>query len=142
MATFMDTGTDVDSHVAIIGASLLDNNLELAILSKMRPLPRDIKDRIFDGYGPLSTFAGKIDIAFALEIIPREFYGALKTINKVRVKFAHSMKYLTFQDPEISALIDPLLGLDLTPVDRRNGYLHKIAELAGSLEMISKSPTK
>src|SRR5215469_7700297 len=36
----------------------------------MRPLSRDMKDRLFDGYGPLANFAAKIDLAFALEILP------------------------------------------------------------------------
>jgi hypothetical protein len=65
--------TFTDSHHALIEASALDNAVELALLTKMRRLSRDMKDKIFDGYGPLSTFAGKIDIAYALEIIPKEF---------------------------------------------------------------------
>jgi DNA-binding MltR family transcriptional regulator len=136
--TFDVAITFTDSHHAIIWASILDNALELAILTKMHHLSRDIKDRIFDGYGPLSNFAAKIAIAYALEIIPRELYDSLRIINKVRVRFAHSKHFLSFQDPEISAIIDSLPSLDLAIADRKERYLKKIGEIKAYLEGITK----
>jgi DNA-binding MltR family transcriptional regulator len=137
----LKSGIDVlaDSHHAIIEASALDNALELALLSKMRRLNSDLKEKIFDGYGPLSNFAGKIDIAYALEIIPHDFYDSLRKINRVRVKFAHPKKFLSFQDPEISAIIDSLPNLDLTIANRKERYLKKIGELKAYLERITKN---
>ena len=131
-----------DSHLAIIWASALDKNLEIALLTKMNPLSRDIKDRTFDGYGPPSNFSAKIDISYALGIFPREFYDALRKINRVRVKFAHSIKVLTFQDPEISAIIDSIPRLDLTIIDRKVKYLKKMDEIDTYLKMIiNAAPT-
>lgn len=49
--------TFTDAHSIIIGATELDSALETALLTKLRPLSRDMKDKIFDGYGPLSNFA-------------------------------------------------------------------------------------
>ena len=46
-----------DARIAIYGASELDNALELILLGKMRSLGRNLKDQLFDGYGPLSTFS-------------------------------------------------------------------------------------
>jgi hypothetical protein len=94
-----------DAHFAIYCASELDNALELILLSKMRTLNRDLKDHLFDGYGPLSTFSAKIDISYALQLIPQDVYKSLKTINKIRNKFAHTRTYLNFDDHEISQLI-------------------------------------
>jgi hypothetical protein len=131
--------TLADSYHAIIAASSLDNALELALLSKMRRLNSDMKVRIFEGYGPLSTFAGKIDIAYALEIIPHEFFESLRKINKVRVKFAHPKTFLTFEEPEISVIIDSLPNLDLTIANRRERYVKKIGELKAYLERITKN---
>jgi DNA-binding MltR family transcriptional regulator len=128
-----------DSHHAIIWASELDNALELALLSKMRRLNSDMKEKIFDGYGPLSNFAGKIDIAYALEIVSNDFYDSLRKINKVRVKFAHPKKFLSFEDTEISAIIDSLPNLDLTIANRKQRYLKKIAELKSYLEQIAEN---
>jgi DNA-binding MltR family transcriptional regulator len=131
--------TFTDAHHAIIWASTLDNALCLAILTKMRHLSRDMKDRIFDGYGPLSTFAAKIDIAYALEIIPQEFYDSLRIINRVRVRFAHSKHFLSFQDPDISAMIDSLPSLDLAIADRQERYLKKIRDLTAHSERLTKN---
>jgi DNA-binding MltR family transcriptional regulator len=121
--------TLTDSHHAIIAAAELDNALQLAILAKMCRLSSDMKERIFDGYGPLNNFAAKIDIAYALGIIPHEFYESLRKINKIRVKFAHSKTFLNFQYHEISAIIDSLPNLDLTIADRKGRFLKKIGEL-------------
>jgi DNA-binding MltR family transcriptional regulator len=129
--------TSTHSHIIIIGAAALDNALELALLTKMRHLNRDMKDRIFDGYGPLSSFAAKIDIAYALQIIPHEFYDSLRIINRIRVKFAHSKQFLSFKDHEISAMIDSLPSLDLAISERKDRLLKKIAELKTHLEGLS-----
>jgi DNA-binding MltR family transcriptional regulator len=129
--------TSTHSHITIMGATGLDNALELAILTKMRNLGRDMKDRIFDGYGPLSSFAAKIDVAYALQIIPQEFYDSLRIINRIRVKFAHSKQFLSFQDNEISSMIDSLPSLDLTIADRKDRFVKIIAELKTHLEGLS-----
>ena len=60
--------TMVDAHYAIAGTAALDNSLRAALLTKMRPLSRHMRDRLFEGYGPLATVAAKIDLAFAMEI--------------------------------------------------------------------------
>ena len=102
-----------DAQVAIVGATGLDEALEGALLTKMRPLSRDMKDRLFDGYGPLANFAAKIDLAFALEIITKDLYDVLRTVNNVRVAFAHSKRVKTFNDPDVSGLLRSL-GIDTT----------------------------
>jgi len=109
-----------DAQVAIVGATGLDEALEGALLTKMRPLSRDMKDRLFDGYGPLANFAAKIDLAFALEIITKDLYDVLRTVNNVRVAFAHSKRVQTFNDPHVSGLLRSL-GIDTTtPGTRQN----------------------
>ena len=77
--------TMVDAHYAIAGTAALDNSLRAALLTKMRPLSRHMRDRLFEGYGPLATVAAKIDLAFAMEIISKEIYDQLIKINKIRV---------------------------------------------------------
>jgi hypothetical protein len=103
--------TYLDAHVATVGAASLDLSLEGALLTKFRPLSNTMKTRLFDGggYAPLANFAPKIDMAYALEIIPKEMYDTLRLINKVRVSFAHSKKINTnFEDPAILALLKNL----------------------------------
>jgi DNA-binding MltR family transcriptional regulator len=114
--------TFTDAHSVIIGATQLDSALEEALLTKMCQLSRDMKDDIFDGHGPLNNFAAKILMAYALELISREFYHSLLKINKIRVSFAHSKTFMSFQDPEISKIIDSLPGLDLTIASRKERF--------------------
>jgi len=126
--------TSTHSHIVIMGAAALDNALELALLTKMCHLGRDMKDRIFEGYGPLSSFAAKIDIAYVLQIIPRDIYDSLRIVNRIRVRFAHSKQFLSFQDHEISAMIDSMPSLDLAIADRKDRFVKKLAELKTHLE--------
>jgi DNA-binding MltR family transcriptional regulator len=46
--------------------------------------------KLFEGFGPLSTFSAKIEFAFALGLLPRHVHTDLRTIKKVRNLFAHA----------------------------------------------------
>jgi hypothetical protein len=79
------------AHAGAVLAAAADLDIELrkAIESKMRPLNSDLKSRLFDGYGPLSTLSAKIDLAHALSITTPEIYRELRKIQNLRNKFAH-----------------------------------------------------
>jgi hypothetical protein len=49
--------------VAIVAAAIIDEQLLRALLTKMRPLSAKLRKRLFEGYGPLSSFAAKIDLS-------------------------------------------------------------------------------
>jgi DNA-binding MltR family transcriptional regulator len=128
-----------DAHHVIIGASQLDNALEAALLAKMRQLSRDARDKLFDGYGPLNTFSAKIDISYAFNIIDNETYTSLRAVNRIRNKFAHTEKYLGFNDQDISSLIDSLPGMDLTIDNKTVRFVTWINGLKSSLEAIANN---
>lgn len=65
-AGIRNLGNYVDAHIVIIGSAMRDESLGRALQNKMQLLSRELRDRTFDGYGPLSNFAAKIDIAYAL----------------------------------------------------------------------------
>lgn len=46
-------------------------------------------DELFNGYGPLSSFSGKINCAFAFKIIDESVHRDLDYIRKIRNHFAH-----------------------------------------------------
>lgn len=125
-----------DSHVAIIWASALDENLKLALLAKMQPLSRDIKDRIFDGYGPLSNFSAKIDVSYAIGLLPKEFYEVLRLFNKIRNKFAHATEVVHFQDKRISDLIDQIRHDESNVEDNKIILLNKLVEIETYLKFL------
>jgi len=118
----------VDVHYAIAGTAALDNSLRAALLSKMRPLSRAMRDRLFEGYGPLATVAAKIDLAYALEIIPKEIYDQLRKINKIRVTCAHSPELTTFSHPKIAPLLDTL-DLDTSIPELRTRFIAKLKQI-------------
>jgi DNA-binding MltR family transcriptional regulator len=117
-----------DSQVAILVAAKLEESLEEALLTKMQPINCEMKKRLFEGYGPLSGFSAKIDLAYALKIVPKVVYHTLMTIKKVRDIFVHRSEPTYFQTPEIAALLTRLkLDSKFTSIKAR--YAMKLVEL-------------
>jgi DNA-binding MltR family transcriptional regulator len=85
----------------LVTVSAVDRWLQAAILKKMIPMSKTMVAHIFDGYGPLSQIASKIDICYALRIIDAVMYEELKTLNKIRVKFAHSPVPVSLTDDDM-----------------------------------------
>jgi hypothetical protein len=74
---------------ALVASARLEAAVERGLLIKMRPLSKTRRANLFEGYGPLASFAGKIDIAYALGIFDDETYADLKVIKRIRNEFAH-----------------------------------------------------
>ena len=68
----------------------------------------ELENRIFCGYGPLSTLAGKLDIAYALGMYDQKTLKILRRIKKIRNKFAHSPKPVQFVDKDIADMCSTL----------------------------------
>jgi hypothetical protein len=101
-----DLWTKGHAGQALLASAILDQKLRTAILKKLKPgLSNNKQERIFDGFGPLSEFAAKIEIAYALGQINDEIYGKMRIIKDIRDKFAHSPKESTFFTGEIALLI-------------------------------------
>ena len=75
--------------IALTVGARLDAALERALLAKMRELSEAQRTNLFEGYGPLSSFAAKIDVAYALNIFDGALYADLIVIRKIRNAFAH-----------------------------------------------------
>lgn len=67
-----------DRAVVILAGSILENTLENYIQKKMVDSPS--VDKLFSGYAPLATFAAKIEVAFAIGLLPEHVYNDLKII--------------------------------------------------------------
>jgi hypothetical protein len=131
-ADIEELGYSFDAHLAITTAAALDGRLEKLLITEMTPINRELKDRLFTGYGALSGFAAKIDLAYALHLIPKSVYRELRTIKKIRDIFAHSMEFTSFKTPEIVALLSTL-GLDVGVASMKLQYMMKIGDLNGEL---------
>ena len=80
----------------------------------------DLQGRLFKGYGPLSTFAAKIDIACALGLYDEDIRKGLHVVREIRNGFAHEPRAITFDDPKISSLCEKL---DIEPVPEPNNMI-------------------
>ena len=67
----------------------IEYDLERCLIRKFRPLNARMKNRLFGAYGPISSFAAKIDMAYALGITADEVNLELNKIRKIRNLFAH-----------------------------------------------------
>lgn len=97
-----------ESGHALVIAGIIEDELQKLLLSSMRELSSNLAERLFDGYGPLSTFAGKIDVAFALDLIDESVHRDLRVIKDIRNRFAHTTQFAFFNSPEISKLCEKL----------------------------------
>ena len=86
---------------AIYMSQLVENILADELTSKMAIPSNTFKARIFEGYGPLSSFNAKIDIARALEIVDDETYNTLRILKSIRNEFAHPKSMPNFDDAAI-----------------------------------------
>lgn len=102
---------DQQTHAGLVmaAAAILELQLEHALLAQMRALPKDLRKRLFRGYGPLSTFAAKIDLSFALRIIDNKVLTELNKIKSIRNKFAHSESLYSLDQPPMLELFNSLI---------------------------------
>lgn len=94
---------DNDRACAVLCANILDDTLRDGIYLGLRHLNSDEYARLFENDGPLSTFSAKINMAYAMRVIERHDRRNLEIIRDVRNNFAHSLKHMTFQTPEVAA---------------------------------------
>jgi len=90
-----------DRACAIIVGAMLDHALERLLLSKMRELPKENRERLFFGTGPLGSFAGKIQVASAFNVIQPDTGEDLDIIRDIRNVFGHASHHVTFRNRSI-----------------------------------------
>jgi DNA-binding MltR family transcriptional regulator len=102
-----------DRGCVILGAALLADALEDLLRSFCRDRPEDVKatiDPLFEGYAPLSTFSARIQIAFALGILPRQLRDKIDLVRRLRNDFAHEWGPIDFEDPKCASRLELLIG--------------------------------
>jgi hypothetical protein len=96
-----------DRGAAIVAATVIDNVLETLITSRLIELSSRRREALFDQINaPLRSLSSKIELAFALGLFSAERRESLHLIRDVRNKFAHRIDSVSFDHPEISAIIE------------------------------------
>jgi hypothetical protein len=91
-----------DRGVVILAGSYLERALENQL---KRYLVNDKStDGLFEGYGPLSTFAAKIDVAFSVGLLTLAIRNELHRLRRIRNLCAHEDSAIGFSDERLTAL--------------------------------------
>lgn len=114
-ALLADLQKESDRALVVIMAAVLEDALTLKLAQKMRRFSEGKKgrsdfDRMFSNNGPLSTFSGKIAMAYRLEIIDEQTRDELDDIREMRNACAHSFFPISFNLPELAKVCRRLLG--------------------------------
>jgi DNA-binding MltR family transcriptional regulator len=92
---------DTHAGIALVWASLLDEGFETALRSAMSHLSKNALNDLLTGYGPLSSFSAKIDIAHGMKLITVEHCRDAHLIRRIRNQFAHVTEKLGFDSAKI-----------------------------------------
>jgi mannitol operon repressor len=132
-----------DRGCVLVGASFLDEALELLLRSRMSTNPAVIKksiDPLFSsGHGPLASFWAKTELCQALGLIEDWEYEDLMRIRKLRNLFAHSHGSAAFSDPQVTAITSSFSRfgatsfLGVTIADPRKSFVMAASWIAGRL---------
>ena len=88
-----------DRAVAILATSYLEVLLEKLLRTKLIQNP--VVNRLFTGNGPLASLSARIDICYALGLMPDYVLQDLTLIRRIRNHFAHHLNEASFQDEAV-----------------------------------------
>ncbi|MCX6923032.1 MAG: MltR family transcriptional regulator [Verrucomicrobia bacterium] len=106
-----ELASESDRGVVLVGASLLEENLELILRSVMNQEERAVKnviDPLFEGNGAFATFSAKIKCCYALSLIDQKMFEDLETIRAIRNDFAHSYRGASFSSQTVNDRVNNL----------------------------------
>ena len=144
-----------DYAIAIVGASLIERALEVAILSRFVPMSKTDRGRLFEFEQPLGSFSARIRIGAALGLYGSFTCADLQTIKYVRNQFAHSPTLRKFSDDSIANACVQFKILDYIfrheappkpPYPPRANYIDVCIQISGRLrgrlENVFKEPNR
>jgi hypothetical protein len=140
VVTFLQTlrgheGSAFDRSIAIVGATLVENGLKIAILGSFIKLNDDEISRLFDfgGNAPFSTFSSRILSAFAIGLIGKQARSDLDHIRLVRNVFAHGAFEIGFQHPDVVAICSQFQLVGNKKLPSRDAYIETVALCSDAL---------
>jgi DNA-binding MltR family transcriptional regulator len=93
---------------AMVAASFLDHFLMQLILVHLERLSASEVDGLFGPERPLGTFSSKIKLARALGLFGPKTAHDLNSIREIRNAFAHGLRKMNFETPEVRQLVGSL----------------------------------
>ncbi len=120
---FRELASESDRGVVLVGAALLEENLEIVLRSVMRRddgVVKKVIDSLFQGDGGFATFSAKIKSCYALNLIDEKAFKDLETIRAIRNEFAHSYQTASFASQATKDRVDSLWSGKVFEADLEN----------------------
>lgn len=93
---------------ALVGVARIEQLLQWQIEMSMPKLTKKLSARIFTGFGPLSSYSAKIDVAVAMGILDADLAKDLHVFRQIRNAFAHSTTEIHYDDEPVLSLMSKL----------------------------------
>lgn len=107
-----------DRSAAIVGAAFLETRLEEIIKTQWPPISNTMDERLFSGYGPLSGFSAKIDVATAMGLLDEHMRADLHKIRLLRNDAAHIESPFSFDSQESKKRLSEIRIIRNMQIDR------------------------
>ena len=143
---------ETDRGCALVGAALLDNQLEDTLRSFF--LKCKASEELLSTYGPLGSFSSRIKLAYCIGAIVEPEYHELEIIRNIRNEFAHGLHGISFETQRIKDLCsnfksdtpgdisnDPRFQFINAVVCTSSGLFYR-SELVSFKEIVVKLPRK
>jgi DNA-binding MltR family transcriptional regulator len=103
-----------DRAAALTGGAILEGALKEALSSHLNPELKLQPDYLFQHTAPLGTFSAKIRMGYATGIYERTVADDLDCLREVRNAFAHTIRHIEFDTPEVATVCSRIQIIDRT----------------------------
>jgi DNA-binding MltR family transcriptional regulator len=144
-----------DRAIAILLGSVLEMFMQEAIAGTFPHVKTDDDfERLFGQYRPLSTFAAKVDVGYAVGLFDKKLRGNLDRVRKIRNEFAHDFSDLRFHKSPIKEHVHAIAwteaedkSIEVRPLpdmaaERRKFFKFTVAQIVHFGEMSSMGSLK
>lgn len=116
-----------DRGAIIISTAFLEKRLEEAIKLHLKPdIDPVANGKMFKGYGPLASFAAKIDLGFLLQIYPEEVRDLFHAVRNIRNDAAHETTAISFEMPSVRDKCNHSRNILMGVIRASGEHRHKI----------------
>jgi DNA-binding MltR family transcriptional regulator len=129
LSIIMPLFNESDRGAVLVGVARLDevlSDLHKDFIAQTVANSKTIINDLFKPYSPLSSFAGKIQIAYAYGLIGADVHADLNRIRKIRNLAAHSGKDFSFESEEVRKSVAELTAIKrvslASPTDKPDWY--------------------
>jgi|SRR3954454_13304275 hypothetical protein len=119
----------IEAANVLVLAGKIEDGLEKLLLLAGRSISNKLARRIFTGMGPLSSFSGKIEVAYLFNLFDKPVFDDLVIIKDVRNAFAHTTQYVYFSSEHVATKCRNLSTWK-TGSDPQNGFYGRALEIA------------